>query len=178
MKMWECLTLGSSGQFLSLNCIQGIQGWRQEDRWEWKEVKEDVWRGGGCVKRRRRRRRAAVWSLAVSSCKNAPSEPDDTYRQNNLCVRHKTVKWILPGVNMVWLCVQERERGGEGGWSDHYSNSCVDQTHSRSCDIWIQSIWWSWKLSSSTSLIRIMQKNPLVTMITCLSACECMDFPW
>lgn len=105
---------------------------------------------GGCVKRRRRRRRAAVWGLAVSSCKNAPSEPDDTYRQNNLCVRHGTVKWILSGVNMVWLCVQERDKSScmvlshlmrlvqfkcvcclglvHLGWCDHYSNSCVDRT--------------------------------------------------
>lgn len=171
MKMWECLTLGSSGQFLSLNCIQGIQGWRQEDRWEWKEVKEDVWRGGGG---------GAGLLCEVSLCLPVRMRPLNrmTRTDKTICVWDTRQ---LNGFFLEWTwcdCVCKREREREGGWSDHYSNSCVDQTHSRSCDIWIQSIWWSRKLSSSTSLIRIMQKNHLVTMITCLSACECMDFPW
>lgn len=51
---------------------------------------------------------AAVWSLAVSSCKNAPSEPDDTYRQNNLCVRCETVKWALFLQWMVLWCTRAR----------------------------------------------------------------------
>lgn len=72
----------------------------------WGCVDEEGGRGaGGWVEGGGGAGRAAVWSLAVSSCKNAPSEPDDTYRQNNLCVRHKTVKWALSTVNMVWSCV-------------------------------------------------------------------------
>lgn len=39
--------------------------------------------------------RVAVWSLALSSCKNALSELDDTSKQNNLYVCIKIVKLIL-----------------------------------------------------------------------------------
>lgn len=41
----------------------------------------------------------------MSSCKNASSELDDTYRQNNVYERHKAVKWILLNEPCVCECV-------------------------------------------------------------------------
>ena len=72
--------------------------WKKKDWWQGCEVKKDV---------KRRRSKAAVWSRSVPSRKNAPSELDDTYRQNNLYVWIKTVKWILSDANIVWesMCV-------------------------------------------------------------------------